>query len=72
VFTLLRSEIEVDVITLPVLALAAGLFVFTFVLLAYGLYLLFGQLVVFAAAAGVVAGLLVYLVDTLTTPKAPK
>ena len=59
-------------ITLPVLALAAGLFVFAFVLLAYGLYLLFGQLVVFAAAAGVVAGLLVYLLDTLTTPKVPK
>jgi len=72
VLTLLRSEVEVGMITRTTLALAAGVFVFAFVLLAYGLYLIFGQLVIYAAAASVVVGLLVYLLDVLTTPKAPK
>ena len=49
-----------------VTAFAAGLFVFAFIILAYGLWLLFGNLVIFAAAASVVIAVFVYLVDKLT------
>lgn len=48
------------------LSLGAIVFVFCFILLAQGLYLLFGDLVLYAAAAAVVAGCLVYLADALT------
>jgi hypothetical protein len=49
-----------------VTAFAAGLFTFAFIIVAYGLWLLFGNLVIFAAAASVVIAVFVYLVDKLT------
>ena len=49
------------------IAFAAAMFVFAFILLAYGLYLIFGNLVLYAAAAAVVAGMFVYLVDAVTS-----
>ena len=52
--------------TRTLLALVAGLFVFCFVLLSYGLYLLFGMLVLYAAAAAVVSATLVFVVDMLS------
>jgi hypothetical protein len=48
------------------LTLGSIVFVFCFILLAQGLYLLFGDLVVYAAAAAIVVGALVYLADVLT------
>lgn len=54
------------------LAFAATVFAFAFILVAYGLYQLFGELVVYAAAASIVVGMLVYLIDALTTPKPPQ
>lgn len=51
------------------LAFAAAVFSFAFILVAYGLFLLFGNLVLYAGAASIVVGMLVYLIDALTTPK---
>jgi hypothetical protein len=54
-------------VTRSVIALAAAAFVFAFILLAYGMFQIFGNLVIYAAAAGVVVGMFIYLVDALTT-----
>jgi len=69
VLEILRREAEVGMINRITLAFAATVFAFAFILVAYGLYQLFGELVVYAAAASIVVGMLVYLIDALTTPK---
>lgn len=66
-FPVLRRKEEVDMINRVTIAFAAAVFVFAFILLAYGLYLIFGNLVLYAAAAAVVAGMFVYLVDAVTS-----
>jgi hypothetical protein len=65
-FALLRSETEVGM-NRSVIALAASVFVFAFILLAYGLYELVGNLSIYAACAAIVVGMFVYLVDALTS-----
>jgi hypothetical protein len=66
-FPVLRRKKEVDMINRVTIAFAAAVFIFAFILLAYGLYLVFGNLVLYAAAAGVVVGMFVYLVDAVTS-----
>jgi len=48
------------------LVLGTVVLVFCFILLAQGLYLLFGNLVLYAAAAAVIAGALVLLFDLMS------
>lgn len=50
-------------------SLVVGLIFFTAIILGYGLYLLFGNLVIFAICAAVLAGVSVYLLDVITTEK---
>jgi len=50
-----------------VIALATSVFVFAFILLAYGMYQLFGNLTIYAACAGIAVGMFVYLVDAITS-----
>lgn len=69
VLEILRRKTEVGMINRVTLAFAGTMFAFAFILTAYGLYQLFGELVIYAAAASIVVGVLIYLFDALTTPK---
>ena len=53
-------------VTRTLVAFVVGLVVFCAILLSYGLYLLFGMLVVYAAAAAAVAATVVFIVDVLS------